>query len=158
MEQAGQLRDLLIDKTGTLTRGEPAVIEAVSADGIEETELRALAAQAEAGIDHPVARALQDPAQVPDRGIHRRREGRGVIMTGPDGSEVRVGSRRWLHEAGVEVPVLATPSSHAASRATQIHVTRMATGWAALHWAIRCALRRLPPSSRCWPGASGYRW
>lgn len=124
MEQAGQLRDLLIDKTGTLTRGEPAVIEAVSADGIEETELRALAAQAEAGIDHPVARALQDPAQVPDRGIHRRREGRGVIMTGPDGSEVRVGSRRWLHEAGVEVPVLATPSSHAASRATQIHVTR----------------------------------
>ena len=38
-----QLRHLLIDKTGTLTRGKPSVIEAVAADGVDEPELRALA-------------------------------------------------------------------------------------------------------------------
>ncbi|RZU99741.1 heavy metal translocating P-type ATPase [Spiribacter vilamensis] len=124
MEQAGQLRHLLIDKTGTLTRGEPSVVETVTADGVDEAELQALAAQAEAGIDHPVARALQDPAQGPDSGIHRRREGRGVTITLPDGDEVRVGSRRWLTEAGVDLPARATEHSDRSRAATLIHVTR----------------------------------
>ncbi|MEX0387237.1 heavy metal translocating P-type ATPase [Spiribacter onubensis] len=122
MERAGQLRHLLIDKTGTLTRGEPTVIGLRLADGVDEAELRHLAALAEAGVDHPVARALQDPALVPDSGIHRRREGRGVIMTLPGGEAVRVGSRRWLAEADILVPD--DRADDPADAATRIHLAR----------------------------------
>ncbi len=101
MEQAGQLRHLLIDKTGTLTRGEPTVVDVICADGVAPAELERLAAMAEAGMDHPVARALQDPTVLPDSGIQRKREGRGVIMTLRDGAEIRVGSAAWLAEAGI---------------------------------------------------------
>ncbi|MEX0431669.1 heavy metal translocating P-type ATPase [Spiribacter insolitus] len=129
MERAGQLKHLLIDKTGTLTRGEPTVIGLRLADGVDEAELRRLAALAEAGVDHPVARALQDPALMPDSGIHRRREGRGVIMTLPGGEAIRVGARRWLVEADIVVPAEAPagpadPAELQADAATRIHLAR----------------------------------
>lgn len=131
LEQAGQLRQLLIDKTGTLTRGEPAVIDVVHAEGVDPAELRRLAALAEAGIDHPVARALQDPAQPADSSVHRRREGRGVILTLPAGDEVRIGSRRWLAEAGVTVPDASGDPDRGSvvAAATWIHLAWNGTWW-----------------------------
>ncbi|EKT4092415.1 cation-translocating P-type ATPase [Stenotrophomonas maltophilia] len=60
-------RTAVFDKTGTLTMGEPAVVEAVPAAGWHREELLEAAAAAEAGIDHPLARAIVAAAPaVPD--------------------------------------------------------------------------------------------
>ena len=54
---------VLMDKTGTLTRGELSVEELVCADGVSEEELLCTAAALEAGSAHPVARAIRARAE-----------------------------------------------------------------------------------------------
>lgn len=58
LEHAGRTRVVALDKTGTITRGEPAVTDIVPADNMTEEELLALAASLEAGSEHPLARAV----------------------------------------------------------------------------------------------------
>src|SRR5439155_26035389 len=54
LEQARRIDAIVLDKTGTLTRGKPAVTEVVAADGVTESELLRLAAAAELGSEHPL--------------------------------------------------------------------------------------------------------
>ncbi len=63
LEQAGRTRVIALDKTGTITRGEPAVTDIVPADTVTEEELLALAASLEAGSEHPLARAVMECAK-----------------------------------------------------------------------------------------------
>ncbi|MBY0395246.1 MAG: heavy metal translocating P-type ATPase, partial [Thermoleophilia bacterium] len=55
LEQAARLDTAVLDKTGTLTLGQPVVVEIVAADGMEEDELLRLAATAELESEHPLA-------------------------------------------------------------------------------------------------------
>jgi P-type Cu+ transporter len=57
LEHAHRLDTIVLDKTGTMTEGKPAVIE-VKARGLTEAELIALAAAAESGSEHPLAHAV----------------------------------------------------------------------------------------------------
>ena len=57
----------MLDKTGTLTRGKPAVTRVVAAPGIDEAELVRLAAAAEVGSEHPLGEAIVELAR--SRGI-----------------------------------------------------------------------------------------
>jgi Cu+-exporting ATPase len=61
------VRTIVVDKTGTLTEGRPALREIVAADGVEESALMRLAAAVEASSEHPVAGAIVSAAL--DRGI-----------------------------------------------------------------------------------------
>ena len=63
LEQAGRTRVIALDKTGTITRGEPAVTDIVPADTVTEEELLALAASLEADSEHPLARAVMECAK-----------------------------------------------------------------------------------------------
>jgi Cu+-exporting ATPase len=58
LETARRIDTVVLDKTGTLTRGRPAVTELVPADGFSEEELLRLAAAAEVGSEHPLAAAI----------------------------------------------------------------------------------------------------
>ena len=58
LEVAGHLRVLLLDKTGTITRGRPEVTDVATADGITEDELLRYAAAVERNSEHPVAAAI----------------------------------------------------------------------------------------------------
>ncbi|MGH7576872.1 MAG: heavy metal translocating P-type ATPase [Longimicrobiales bacterium] len=58
LENAGRATVIAIDKTGTLTQGEPAVIEVVGLNGTDPREVLSLAAAAEARSEHPIARAI----------------------------------------------------------------------------------------------------
>jgi len=58
LENISRLQVLLLDKTGTLTRGEFAVTDLVAVDGIGEGQLLSLAAAVEASSSHPLARAV----------------------------------------------------------------------------------------------------
>ncbi|MEP6658326.1 MAG: copper-translocating P-type ATPase [Acidimicrobiales bacterium] len=58
LETAARIQIVVMDKTGTLTRGEPEVVEVVLADGANEQQVLALAAALERESEHPLARAI----------------------------------------------------------------------------------------------------
>ena len=111
LQHAGRITTLLLDKTGTLTEGRPSVVEAVAVDpGLEAAEVVALAAGLEAGSEHPLAHAVLAAArdwevEVPRAGDFRAEPGRGVEAE-IDGRRLRLGSERWMHELGLELPEL----------------------------------------------------
>ena len=58
LEEAGKVQIVALDKTGTITRGEPKVTDLLPADGVSEAELLRLALALEKKSEHPLARAI----------------------------------------------------------------------------------------------------
>ncbi len=121
LENAHNIKAIALDKTGTITRGEPAVTDVLPAPGFSETDLLRWAASAERGSEHPLAAAVVQAAS--DRGIalapladFSNDAGRGVTAT-IDGRAVRVGSPRYLSEQGVDIGPLAAAVETLSSRA-----------------------------------------
>ena len=75
LEAAGKIDTVVLDKTGTLTQGEPALTDVLPRNGVPESELLRLAAAAEADSEHPIGRAIVRGAQArgasPSRGPPR---------------------------------------------------------------------------------------
>jgi Cd2+/Zn2+-exporting ATPase len=104
LENAGRVRVVALDKTGTLTEGRPAVVDVVSLNGTAPREVLALAAAAEARSEHPLARAVLQHAE--GQGIAPREATETTAITGKGirarvGEEtVYVGSERLFAEFG----------------------------------------------------------
>jgi Cu+-exporting ATPase len=101
---------LVVDKTGTLTEGKPALVSVVASEGIEESELLRLAASLERPSEHPLASAVVSGAE--GRGLtianaidFRSVTGKGITGT-VDGRRVGVGNRKLLEEIGVNPDAL----------------------------------------------------
>ncbi|MGS1088300.1 heavy metal translocating P-type ATPase [Rhodanobacter sp. UC4438_H5] len=97
---------VFLDKTGTLTQGQPAVVGIHPAPGIDERTLRRWAATAAAGSSHPLARALAalDAGDaVRPTGRTREVAGAGLIWNA-EGEELRLGRRSWLIAQHIAVP------------------------------------------------------
>jgi Cu+-exporting ATPase len=101
LETAHKLDTIVLDKTGTITKGEPSLTDVVVFD-FDETELLRLIASAEASSEHPLASAIVAGAK--DRGIELVRaekfnavEGRGVEAT-VDGRAILLGNQRLMDE------------------------------------------------------------
>ncbi len=62
LENLGKAQIVALDKTGTITKGEPTVREIISANGITETELLEIAFSLEQKSEHPLAKAITDYA------------------------------------------------------------------------------------------------
>ncbi len=110
LERLSKVDTLVVDKTGTLTRGKPAVTALHSAAGGDEATLLVLAASVERGSEHPIAHAIVTAAAA--RGLTLRDvadfdspTGKGVIAT-IDGAPVVVGSSAFLAEHGVATTAL----------------------------------------------------
>lgn len=63
LENTGRIKTAVLDKTGTITRGEPEVTDIIPAEGFTESELMDIAAAAEAKSEHPLARAIVKKAE-----------------------------------------------------------------------------------------------
>ncbi len=109
LERAHELTTIILDKTGTITQGEPSVTDVVAtADGrMTEEELLRLAASAEQGSEHPLGEAMVRAAQ--ERGLSlaepqgfEAMAGQGITAT-VEGRRVLVGSRRLLESRGVDL-------------------------------------------------------
>jgi P-type Cu+ transporter len=104
LEGAHKLDTIVLDKTGTLTRGEPQLTDVVVENGIREEELLRLVASAESASEHPLGEAIVRGAK--DRGLPLAEVeafeavSGGGIRARVEGREVLVGSRRFLSEAG----------------------------------------------------------
>jgi Cu+-exporting ATPase len=103
LERAHELTTVVLDKTGTITRGEPSVTDVVANDGLQprdRDQLLRLAASAERGSEHPLGQAIVQAAQ--DEGLTLSEPegfeavaGQGVVAT-VEGRRVVVGSKRLL--------------------------------------------------------------
>ena len=58
LEETGRVKTVVLDKTGTITKGEPEVTDMIPAEGFDESELLTLAASLEAKSEHPLAKAI----------------------------------------------------------------------------------------------------
>ncbi|MBQ7185995.1 MAG: heavy metal translocating P-type ATPase [Ruminococcus sp.] len=70
LEQAGRVQIVALDKTGTITKGEPRVTEVCPAEGVSERELVSAACSLETGSEHPLAKAVT--AYAAEKGIEPR--------------------------------------------------------------------------------------
>ncbi|MDP2858145.1 MAG: heavy metal translocating P-type ATPase [Bacillota bacterium] len=93
LERTGELTTVVLDKTGTITRGEPSVTDVVALKSMDETELLRLVASAERLSEHPLGQAMVKHAEgrelkledatgfnaIPGHGIEARVSGRQVL-------------------------------------------------------------------------------
>ncbi|HXV04330.1 MAG TPA: heavy metal translocating P-type ATPase [Solirubrobacterales bacterium] len=107
IERLGEARTVLLDKTGTLTLGTPAVQEVVALDGGGEEEVLRLAASVDQLSAHVLAEALVHDAE--GRGLRLSEPADAVEVPGQgmegavEGRRVAVGSRAWLSSRGYPV-------------------------------------------------------
>jgi Cd2+/Zn2+-exporting ATPase len=111
LERLAGIRALALDKTGTLTRGEPTVVGVDALDGSGPREILALAASVEEHSSHPIARAIVAHARA--AGIPLRQARRASDLPGRgceadiDGQSVIVGNARLFAERGLLHPAVA---------------------------------------------------
>ena len=109
LEQAHKIKAVVLDKTGTITRGAPAVTDVVTsaASPVSETELLRLAASAERGSEHPLGEAIVQAAQ--EKGLalsapagFESIAGHGIVAT-VDGHRVLLGNLRLMQREAVNL-------------------------------------------------------
>lgn len=111
LERMAAVDTLVVDKTGTLTEGRPAVTALVTADGFGRSELIRLAAGVERASEHPlgeavVRAALRRGLAIPAVEGFEAPAGRGALGR-VEGRAVAIGSARFLAGLGIEVDALA---------------------------------------------------
>jgi P-type Cu2+ transporter len=106
LEAAAHIDTVVMDKTGTLTKGEPEVTDVIAA-GIDEGRLLALVAAVERESEHPLAQAIVTEAE--RRGAPNLRAedfesvpGHGALAT-VDGHRVVVGNRRLMERDNIDL-------------------------------------------------------
>jgi Cu+-exporting ATPase len=127
LERLEKVDTLIVDKTGTLTAGKPAVTSVVAGNGQDEAELLRLAASVEQASEHPLAAAIVKAAT--DRGLALEPvrdfdapTGKGAIGT-VAANTVVLGTARYLAELGIDATALADPvETRRQEGATVIHV------------------------------------
>jgi Cu2+-exporting ATPase len=106
LETSARIEVVVMDKTGTLTKGEPEVTDVVTS-GIDERELLRLVAAVERSSEHPLAEAIVRRAEA--AGVPEARSegfenvpGHGALAT-VAGRWVAVGNRRLMEREGIEL-------------------------------------------------------
>ena len=105
LESSRKVTTIVLDKTGTLTSGQPSVTE-IAFDGVSEAEVLLLAARIETGTDHPLARAIVSKAIEKGLEINPASDivaEPGLGISGKvDGNAVALGSIDWLKGLGAK--------------------------------------------------------
>ena len=119
LEQARRLTAVVLDKTGTITRGKPALTAVATTDGFTDEQILALVAAAESGSEHPIAQAITAHAHaagltVPPLDGFEAVPGHGLDAL-VDGRQVRIGNRAMMQRAGIDDSAL-VPVADAAAR------------------------------------------
>ncbi|MGD8575955.1 MAG: heavy metal translocating P-type ATPase, partial [Thiohalophilus sp.] len=121
LQQAGKLEAIVLDKTGTVTVGRPAVTHLVPANEQSEEQLLQLAASLEQGSEHPLANAILEAAE--ERNIDLLKVENFEAITGQgvtgriDGQQVRLGNRRLMQSTGVDISALESRARELADEA-----------------------------------------
>jgi Cu+-exporting ATPase len=126
LERASEITTVVLDKTGTITAGKPAVTDVVIASGaaLDETAMLAAAASLEASSEHPLAAAIV--AHAKGRGIKLTRAGSFKSLTGRgttgvvDGRNVLAGNAVMMADHGLDASSLAADADRLNSEAKTV--------------------------------------
>ena len=111
LERFETVDTLIVDKTGTLTKGKPQLVNILPAAGYDEVRVLKLAATLEKGSEHPLAQAIVRGAE--DRNVALAESTDFEAVTGKgvkgkvDGHTVAVGNLKLVQDLGIEVDGLA---------------------------------------------------
>ena len=111
LERIQAVRAVLLDKTGTITKGRPELTDVITAPGKSGEEMLRLVAGAEQGSEHPLAAAIVEGARSQGLTLHTYPEsftalaGRGLEAT-VEGHAVLVGTRRLFSERSIAYDTL----------------------------------------------------
>ncbi|MDR1518575.1 MAG: heavy metal translocating P-type ATPase [Planctomycetota bacterium] len=111
LEAARKIQVVVFDKTGTITKGAPAVTDLIPAPGIKSEELLKAAASAESGSEHPLGEAMVKRAAAAGLALDKAERfaaipGRGIEAS-VAGVEVLIGNAKLLSERGIDFAGLA---------------------------------------------------
>jgi P-type Cu+ transporter len=111
LERLEKVDTLVVDKTGTLTEGRPAVTAILAAAGFDEASILRLAASVERASEHPLAAAIVAAAEARKIALSAATDfdsptGKGAFGT-VDGKRVALGNAAFLKEQGVDIASLA---------------------------------------------------
>ena len=127
LERMEKVDTLVVDKTGTLTEGKPAVVAIETTNGFDKDEVLRLAASLERSSEHPLALAIVKAAT--ERGLAISEPGEvdqpvGKGITGiVDGHRLVAGNARFLEEQSISTADLAEPANRLrAEGATAIYL------------------------------------
>jgi cation-transporting ATPase V len=133
LERTRRITTVVVDKTGTLTRGQMALTDLVTGLGVEEAELLRLAGAVEADSEHPIGAAIAAAARhqgdLPAAQRFRAVAGQGVhaeVVTSNGPVTVWVGRRKLAADAGLLVP---QAMEAAAEQLEQEGKTAVLIGW-----------------------------
>ncbi len=143
LESAARIDTVVMDKTGTLTLGEPEVTDVV-AQGLPEPEMLALAAAVERESEHPLAAAVvryaaQNGASARATSSFRNVPGQGATAD-VDGHRVVVGNRTLMAQEGVDLSALTARRDELAGSGRTVVIVAVdgrAAGLVALADAVR---------------------
>ena len=107
LENVSKVTALALDKTGTITEGKPVITDVMTVGNVTEDEVMRIAAIAQSGSSHPLARPIMKAAEdrkleVPMADTHQAMVGRGV-MAEWDGKTISIGTSTLMDERGVEL-------------------------------------------------------
>ncbi len=121
LQRSGKLTTVVLDKTGTVTEGRPAVTELVTTGGWSEERLLAIAAGVEAGSEHPLAEAIVEAAR--EKGLERTAvtgfeavAGHGVRARFED-SAVLLGNHKFMRDNRIDIGNLSGQAAELAGQA-----------------------------------------
>ncbi|MBJ7354321.1 MAG: heavy metal translocating P-type ATPase [Thermoleophilaceae bacterium] len=143
LETSARIQTVVMDKTGTLTKGEPEVVE-MHVDSFDESEVLRLVAAVERSSEHPLAKAIvqrADDQQLAQAQISdfENVPGHGASAT-VEGRRVLVGNARLMEREGVEMGPLGAKRDELASvgqTVVQVAIDGHAAGLIAIADAVR---------------------
>ena len=115
LEIMHRMQAIILDKTGTITRGEPSLTDVIAADDMREETLLRLVASAERGSEHPLAQAIVRGAQERQIQLVEPQDfnaipGHGIEVS-VDGRTVLAGNRKLMTDRGISIDGLGERSA-----------------------------------------------
>ncbi len=134
------MQTVVLDKTGTVTMGQPRVTDILCAPGVTEEELLCVAASAEKALGHPLAHAIVEslkPATSPSAPCPASAPSPGGIQATLSGEAVLAGNAGYLAQNGVSLAAMEADAHRLAEDGkTPCSSPRAAVCWVAWPWQM----------------------
>jgi Cu+-exporting ATPase len=121
LQRAGQLTTIVLDKTGTVTQGRPAVTALIALPYSNETELLHYAASLELGSEHPLAEAIVEAARARTLTPNNAEQFEAIAGHGVTGRvhghDVLLGNRKLMHDRNIDITALTGDMERLAAQA-----------------------------------------
>ena len=127
LEVARKIDAVVLDKTGTITRGKPSVVAIVPVAGYDADRVLTLAASAERGSEHPLGQAIVQAAEVRSLTLTEPQAFNSITGKGIaafiDGARVAIGNRAFMDDLGIALEAVGGDiDEHARNGATPVLV------------------------------------